>query len=193
MAKKKIDDDIYIVWVKTIIYALAMIVLLSLVIGAPKKVFSDDLAYRLATSMSMTEEDNLLLYDYKVYGTEERFNQGLIEDVEAIKNNFKERNEIVGIKIHGETESIEYKDDYIFITDPDTPELNIEYYLVKDMEFNDMNVPSRTFIMLFEDIARLINNVYLGLFIIIAFSIFTPLAIKVTRRVKYLVNIHRNI
>jgi len=196
MALKKIEEDIEIIWVKTIIYGLAILVLLVLVALAPKQVFSNDLGYRLATSMSIAEDENLLLYDYQVYGTEERFNQGLIEDVSEVKNDFKDRNEILAIKIYGEKETIVYYDDYLYMTDPDTPELNIEYYLVKDMEFNDMNVPSRTFIMLFDDIARLVNNVYLGLFIIIAFSIFTPLTVKLTRRVLYLIGYykkHRNI
>jgi hypothetical protein len=143
--------------------------------------------------MSIAEDENLLLYDYQVYGTEERFNQGLIEDVNEVKNDFKDRNEILAIKIYGEKETIVYHDDYLYMTDLDTPELNIEYYLVKDMEFNDMNVPSRTFIMLFDDIARLVNNVYLGLFIIIAFSIFIPFVIKETRYIVYLLKYHKNV
>jgi hypothetical protein len=187
MAKKKIDDDIQVVWVKTIIYGLIILLLITMVFIAPKQVFSDDLGYKLATSMSITQDENLLLYDYQVYGAEERFNEGLIEDVNDVKADFKERNEVLAIKIYGEKETIVFRDDYFYMTDPDTPELNIEYYLVKDMEFNDMNVPSRTFIMLFDDIARLVNNVYLGILMIVFLSIFIPFVIKETRYILYLV------
>jgi hypothetical protein len=193
MAKMKIDDDIQVVWVKTIIYGLIIILLITMVSLAPKQVFSDDLGYKLATSMSITQDDNLLLYDYQVYGTEERFNEGLIEDINDVKADFKERNEVLAIKIYGEKETIVFHDDYLYMTDPDTPELNIEYYLVKDMEFNEMNVPSRTFIMLFDDIARLVNNVYLGVLMIVFLSIFIPFVIKETRYIVYLLKIHKNI
>ena len=133
---------------------------LSFIIVAPKKIFQENLPFQLATSMAITSEDNFILFDYKVYSNEERFNTGLITDFQETKQSFTDRSEIVAVKIYGETAFIEVREDYIFITSPDTPELNIEYYLVQSMMFDDIKIPCRTFIMLFTDISTLVNNIY---------------------------------
>ena len=186
MTSKNEDKLLEVLWTKSIIYLIITIFLITFVIIAPKKVFRDNMAFFLATSMAITTEDNLMLYDYKVYGSEERFNEGLIEDVEEVKLDFLERNEIVAVKIHGSNNMTDIRDDSVFITSTDTPELNIEYYLVKDMEFNDINLPCRTFIMLFQDISRLINTIYLAIFFVFSISIFIPISIKLARNISYL-------
>jgi hypothetical protein len=183
MSSKEDSKRLTLLWVKSMLYGLILVVILTLFITAPKKVFNESLSYRLATSMSIVESDNLLLYDYDVYATEERFNQGLIDDVDDVKADFKERFEVLAVQVYGYEAKVELRDDYIYITHPDTIELNIEYYLVKDLEFNDMSISNRTFIMLFNDISQLANHIYLAIIIIIALSFFTPFVFKFTRAV----------
>jgi len=190
MAKKSKDISLPVLWVKTILYSVIVLVTLLLVIVAPKDILDEDSTYEIATSMAILEDDNLLLYDYKVYGTEERFNQGMIEDVGQVKEDFRERHEIVAIKIYGERETYQIRDDDILITSPDTPELNIEFYLVKDLTYNDVNLPARTFMTLYQDISVLVNNIYLGILLVVYFSIFTPLTIKITRMIVMLKKIY---
>jgi hypothetical protein len=186
MSSKEDSNILQLLWVKSILYGLILLVVLTLFITAPKKVFTEALSYRLATSMSIVESENLLFYDYDVYATEERFNQGLIDDVNEVKTDFKERFEVLAVQVYGDEEKVELRDDYIFITNPDTIELNIEYYLVKDLEFNDMSISNRTFIMLFNDISQIVNHIYLAIIIIVGLSFFTPFAFKFTRNLVYL-------
>jgi hypothetical protein len=187
MAKNKNEDLLSeVLWVKAILYSLTILIVIVVAIVVPKKVFDDGRAYQLATSMAAITDDGILLYDYKVYGNETRFNDGLIYDVEEAILAFKERNEVLAVKIYGENNSVEINDDYIFIISPETPELNIEYYLVKDIEINDIKIPCRTFIMLFEDISKIVNIVYLSLFLIISICIFTSVSIKLTRSISFL-------
>ena len=183
MSLKDKDDNITVLLAKIIANSSIIFLCLLFVILAPKVVFSKDLPYTLATSMAITSDENMLLYDYKVYSTDERFNNGLIQDIEKVKSSFRDRNEVVAVKIYGTTSTLEVKEDYIFMTSPDTPELNIEYYLVKDMSFSGTNIPCRTFIMLFKDISTLINTVYLAIFLIVSISIIAPTSIKLIRNI----------
>lgn len=182
MMKAKYEEELTeVLWVKTIIYSVIILILISILLFTPKKVFDEDMPFQLATSMAITSDDNLLLYDYDVYGTIERFNEGLIVDVEETKLAFKERNEILVVKVPGDIERTEVKDDYIYITSKDVPELNIEYYLVKDMTVNGISIQCRTFIMLFQDISQLTNSIYFALYFVFIISVFTPTATKLTR------------
>ena len=183
MSKRKRELSIAELWVKTIIYGLILLLILILFSLAPKEVLDEDASYELATSMSIIEDDNLLLYDYKVFGTENRFNQGLVDDVNEVKADFKERNEILAVMVYGQRETFVFKDDYIYITNPQTPELNIEFYLVKDLEINEVNLPARTFIKLYDDVSQAANNIYFALLLIVSFSFFTPFGLKFTRLV----------
>jgi hypothetical protein len=176
-------DDIVVIWTKIILYGVFLIVCATIFIFAPKKIIDDDFAFTIATSLAITDESNLLLYDYKVYATEERFINGLQTDVIETINAFHERNEIVAIKIRGEINKIEVKEDYIMIVDLDTPELNIEYYLVKDMRFDDINIPCRTFIMLVKELETTVNHIYLSIFGLILLLIMIPVTIKLTQNI----------
>lgn len=188
MRIKDKDEPIEVLWVKTAVYSLSLLLLLIFVIFAPKEIFNSQKSNTLAVSMALTGDDSLILYDYKVYSNETRFASGLIDDVAEEKQAFLTRNEVLAVKIYGETNKIEIREDLIFITSPETPELNIEYYLVQYMEVANINVPCRTFILLFEDVSRLINNIYIAIIAIISMSIFIPTSIKLTRTVVTLIN-----
>jgi hypothetical protein len=140
--------------------------------------------------MAITDDMNLLLYDYDVYATDVRFREGLIKDVDEVKLSFNNRSEVLAIKVFGENKKIEIRNDYIYIIDPNTPELNIEYYLVKDMQFNDINLPCRTFIILLSEIALIVNTIYLIIYAIISISIVAPFSIKLIRLIPYLKRIN---
>ncbi|MGE4571294.1 MAG: hypothetical protein AB7E09_00970 [Candidatus Izemoplasmatales bacterium] len=191
MARKKQEASIEVIWLKTIIYGLILLLIIVLFSIAPKRVFYETSSYELATSSIILEEDNLLLYDYKVYGTDQRFQRALSEDVEIVKQDFLDRNEIMAVKIYGEISTVKIYDNYVFLTDPETPTLNIEYYIVKDLEINNIQLSIRSFIMLFEDISILINGVYLGLLLIISISFLLPFSVKLTRNISFIVQRNR--
>lgn len=171
-------EDIPVLVTKVILLGLVILTCLILFIVAPKRIISNDLPFKMATSLAITDESNMLLFDYKVYATEERFNEGMLDDVEEMKLAFRERSEIMAIKIYGENESIQIKDDYVFIVDQDTPELNIEYYLIKDMIFDEMSFPVRTFIILVNDLKPVVNHIYLALISLVTLLILTPTTVK---------------
>ena len=174
----KQNQSLEILWVKLVLQLISLAALLITIIILPKTVFDTQTAFSLATSMAVINEDSLLLYDYEVYATEARFNQALIEDFEKVQDSFKERSEIVAIQIYGDIYRINLREDYIFITNQEVPELNIEYYLVRNLEFDGITFPIRTFVILFEDIASLINTIYIVVFIVISLAIFSRLTIK---------------
>lgn len=191
MSDKK-HISLEILWIRIIAAILILLIILAFSIFAPKRIFSVDKSTELAISMAVTSTESLLFYDYDVYGTEERFNDGLIQDIDIVESLFKERDEVLAVKIYGETDSMEIRNDYIFITSPDTPLLNIEYYLVQYMEFNDINIPCRTFIILFTDISRVINTVYIALYTIVTMSILIPTSISLTKNSKNLLAYYKS-
>jgi len=139
----------------------------------PKVVFEDELPYQVATSMAIIEEDNLLLYDYKAYSTDTRFQNGLIEDLAIQKAKFLDRNEIMLVKIPGDSK-VEFFNDYVLVHSQEVPELNIEYYLVQNISIADISVPARTLVMLFQDVIAVVNNVYFIFLTILFFLLFLP-------------------
>lgn len=180
MKTKEENPRIEMLWVKLITRLISLITLLIMAIVLPKTVFNAQTPFRIANSMAVVDENSLLFYDYQVYATEARFNQGLVEDFEEVINSFKSRSEIVAIQVNGDQYSLEYRDDYIFITNPEVPDLNLEYYLVRNLEFDGISLPIRTFIILFNDIASLVNTIYIVTFIIVSLSIFSRLVVKST-------------
>jgi hypothetical protein len=185
-------DDLEVIWTKIAVYSLIILVSLITFILAPKKVFVDDQVYSLATSMAVTSDTNFLLYDYEVYSTVERFEEGLIEDVDVVKQAFKERNEIVAVKIYSDENKIEFREDYIFIYSTQVPELNIEYHLVKDLNVADINIPIRTFIMLFNDLSAVVNNIYFVGLLVLTFVIIGPVSFSLTRNIVIVVKYKNN-
>ena len=174
-------DHVVVIWTKIIVYTILLFICIMIFILAPKKVIDDDFPYEIATSLAILEDSNYLLYDYKVYATEARFLEGLEIDTMDTKESFRERNEIMAIKIYGDNDKTEIKGDYLLITSQDTPELNIEYYLVKDLSFDGTNIPNRTFIMLIKEFMPIINYIYLSLMGLILLCISIPTTIKLVK------------
>jgi len=178
MKRKENNFPTEILYVKLITLIISLIALIITVILLPKTVFEAQMPFQLATSMAVVDENSLLSYDYQVYATEERFSKGLVEDFENVLDNFKSRSEIVAIQINGDSYKVEFRDDYIFISNPEVPELNIDYYVVRNLEFDGITLPIRTFIILFEDISTLVNTIYIVIFLITSITLFSKLSIK---------------
>lgn len=183
MKKKDENHPIEIIWVKFITQLISLVVLIIMIIFLPKTVFDPPTPFRLATSMAVIDEDSLLLYDYQVYATENRFNQGLTDDLKTVHESFKSRSELLAVQVSGDEYRVEYREDYIFIINPDILELNIEYYVVRNLEFDGTTIPVRTFIILFNDVARLINTMYRVIFAIVSLLFLSRLAVKTTTNI----------
>jgi hypothetical protein len=181
MKNKDGNLPIEVITIKLITLLISLITLIIMVIVLPKTVFDGKTSFRLATSMAVIDDRSLLFYDYQVYATESRFNQALVEDFEKVLDDFKSRSEIVALQIYGDNYRVDFLEDYVLIINPEVPELNIEYYVVRNLEFDGIIIPTRTFIILFEDIASLVNTIYITMFVITSLSIFTRLMIKSTK------------
>lgn len=170
-----------VLWTKIILYTIIISISFVLIVLLPKKVFDKSTPYEIATSIAIIESNNLLLYDYEVYSTDERFQLGLIDDVAIVVDEFKTRNELLVVKINDSTSNVEIKEDHLIITDPSIPHLNIEYHLVRDVNISEIRIPARTFISLANDIITLINNLYLILFFLLFVTILTPISVKLSK------------
>ena len=102
-----------------------------------------NVVYRLLTPYLGTQEDNLVFFDYYVYGTERRFNEGLEKDIPKAKELLKLNNEGVVIKIEGEDDILS-RGDYLLIRDHNVPEFNIEVYVAKNIFYRNMSIPFPT-------------------------------------------------
>lgn len=127
---------------------------------APKPVFPDGTAYSMAAGMALRDDEDLVFLEYKVYASEERFAIGLDKDVATHKASFVSRNEIMVIKIHGEKGS-SFASDYWTLSSPETPELNIEYYIAQNLSVSGTSISCRTAIMALDDLFRAVNAIYL--------------------------------
>lgn len=152
-----------------VVYLITSVILISILVWSPKQILEYQDGIEIAYSLSNVNSENLLFYDYKVYPTQDRFEKGLNEDVLKQLNEFKDRNEFMVIKINGTVDKTYLNDEYLIIESDEVPELNIEYYLLRDLEIQQIRLPNRTFLVLFEDISNIINAIYLGLFILFAF------------------------
>jgi len=188
-SNKHENDPSAVIWTKLGVSILILLTCVTSFFFIPLRVFDSNTPHILATSLAITSEDNMLLYDYKVYSTQARFEMGLVEDVNKVVSTFKERNEVLAVAIFGETQFYETRDDYLLIQSPDVPELNIEYRLVKNLAILETSLPCRTFIMLLQDIIKVINTIYLITLIMCAFLVIAPASIKIS---KYVIIIAKN-
>ena len=161
-----------------LIYFVTTILLFLILVFSPKQILEYQDGIEIAYSLSSLNDENILFYDYKVYPTQDRFEKGLNEDVLKQLKDFKDRNEFMVIKINGTVNKTYLNDEYLIIESDEVPELNIEYYLLRDFEIQEIRLPNRTFLILFEDISNIINAIYLGLFILFAFLTLPSSLIK---------------
>lgn len=183
---KQAETDKRVLLTKAIAFGVVAATLLGGFIATPKSLFKDDSAYTLAVGTASLSDDNLLLHSYKVYPTDEKFKDGLVTDVNKTLAAFKERNEVMVVKIPG-IKNVSYETDYILVQDPTTPDLNIEYYLASNMEIVNTSVSCRTAVSLIQSIMNKINILYLVLIILLYvgfFSLFSYKCLKYVFRYK---------
>jgi hypothetical protein len=171
--KKKINYFI----IKLTIVSVTLLTTMVTFLAIPKTIFSSNAHYEMTTPMAILDQSNLLLYKYKVYSDETRFNTGLMIDLEAERLQFASRNELMVVKIPGEFK-IEFQSDYILMVEPEIPELNIEYYLVKNIQIDETSIPARTAILLLRNVFQTINTIYLTTILIVFFLLFVPQTIQ---------------
>lgn len=174
--KKKVNYFI----IKLTIVSVTLLTTIITFLAIPKTIFSSNAHYEMTTPMAILDQSNLLLYKYKVYVDETRFNTGLIVDIEAERLQFSSRNELMLVKIPGEFR-VEFKSDYILMVEPDIPELNIEYYLVKNILIDSTSIPARTAILLLKDVFQTINTFYIVIILIIFFLLLVPQSIQISK------------
>ena len=179
-------------WVRFGFLILSLIAYLVFLVMSPKVIIPSERTYQIATSQARIDSESLLLYDYFVFATENRFIASLENDFPIILEDFKERGELVAVQIPGDRYTVEVNDDYLLITNPQTPELNIEYYLVRDMQIADINIPIRTFNLLFSDLIELINSIYLGIYVVIMLLILGSLSTKLTINVLSIKSLYKS-
>ena len=158
----------------------------------PKCLLSREELYSISVSMANVVDDELVLYDYKVYGTSSRFELGIEEDVSEVFAKFKEHDEALAVRIHGDNKNVEYNGLYWIITDPETIELNIEYYIIPNLKFGNNILPIRTIVGAGTNIMNKINTVYLCLIISIYAISIVPPSIGVIKRIVYLTSKNNN-
>jgi hypothetical protein len=174
--KKKVNFLI----VKLTIVSVTLLTTLITFVAIPKTFFPHAANYEMITPMAILDQSNLLLYKYKVYADETRFNIGLTLDVEVERLQFASRNELMVVKIPGEFK-IEFQSAYILMVEPEIPELNIEYYLVKNIKIDTISIPARTGILLLRNIFQTINTIYLVSILIILFLLLVPQSIQISK------------
>ena len=193
------NDSKELLILKAVISSIIILFCIFFFIFAPKRIFEKNDSFEFATSMVLLNDENFLLYDYEVYSNLSRFEQGLIDDIAEVNQAFKERSELMAVKVYGEEDSIEIRSDYVYIVSTETPELNIEYYIIRDLRVADVSMPCRTFIMLFDDLSTLVNNIYLVVLLIITLAFLFPSTIRLTKLViwikdqKKTVNNHKEV
>ncbi len=122
------------------------------------------LSYMVLTRFISLEDENVVLYDYYVYATDRRFAEGLEKDVNKAVVDLQKRGEGIVVKIKGDSKVVKH-DNYILVYNERVPEMNIEIYIAKNVEFSFASLPFRTLENLFEDILSiLIIFIYLVLF-----------------------------
>lgn len=174
-------DFLEILKIKLAASIILITIVFSTLFVVPTHVFSEDIASDLAMSLAVRTEENMILYSYKVYSTQERFENGLKEDVGDVLKVFKERNEVLAVAINGQSLSITVDEEFIFVTSPDVPQLNIEYRLVKDLKIENTTLTIRTFIGFLKELFFLINAIFYTLYIIIFFLITILALVKTVR------------
>ena len=187
----KIEDKPIII-AKLVIYAVLIVLIIIMYVLLPKELIKYDDIYEFATATANVNEEEIVLYDYKVYSTNSRYEAGLENDVLEVLNKFKERGEALAIRVRGETKKIEYKDSYWIIYDPDAIELNIEYYIIPNFKVGNNVLPIRSAVGLVNNLTKKITIIYLCVFTIIFASCLVPPTIGVTKRVVYLIKNKKN-
>lgn len=127
-----------------------------------------DAVFRFAVSHVNVNVENLVLYKYQVYGTENSFNKNSGVFIEEEKNLLKSKDEFIVVKTRGEY-AIEYKSDYIFISEETVPDLKVEIYIAKNIDFGNNSLPCKTIIILLQKALKIIILILYGIILLLCF------------------------
>ena len=162
------------------------------IIVAPKEILSEPQLYSTTVSMAETNEDNFILFDYKVYGTQERLNRGLEAELPSYIAKFKANDDVLVVKLPAESFSAETFAEYVLVHSPNVPELNIEYCVAKNVNAFGSSLPTRSFIKVARDLLGKAKVLYLCAISLIAFLLFLPCGIFGTKALLRLIQSYRN-
>ena len=166
---------------KLILYIIFVIASLTCFIVLPKSLLTYDELYFTANSLADIDEEVLVLYDYKVYSTDSKFEIGLEEDVPKYFEEFKSNGNVLLVKIHGDKKTLENKGDYWIMHDDEAIELNIEYYIVPNVKFDDYVLPTKTVIKFIENMSKKVNLIYLVSITLLLIAINIPSTIGIVK------------
>ncbi|MBQ9276483.1 MAG: hypothetical protein IJ226_02710 [Clostridia bacterium] len=114
------------------------------------------MAYCILTPFIDTDNENTVLYDYYVYATDRRFNEGLKKDIVKAVDDLQQRNEGIVVKVKGADKVIN-KNNFIIVYSEEIPDKNIEIYIAKNLEFTFASLPFRTAEMFLENAIYLLT------------------------------------
>lgn len=117
-----------------------------------------ELSYKTIVYFVNTDDANLFLYDYKVYGHQNVFDKKYADYVKKEKNYLKSKNEIAVVKIRGKNNKT-VKWDYVLLSDENVPELNVEIYLAKNADFDNNSLPCKTVLVFLTDLLNTVIKV----------------------------------
>ncbi len=117
----------------------------------PHRYAASELSQVIAARFVNTEDQKLVFFDYKAYGTKRVFNDKKNSYIAEKKDYLKSKNEIAVVKITGE-HKIVVQWDYVVIYDESVPELNVEIYIAKNLDFYEYSVPCKTVLLFLSEI-----------------------------------------
>ena len=152
----------------------------------PKELITKDQTYTFVASVADVENSSILL-DYQVFGSQKRFEEALntnpTEKLEELKGN----GEVLMVKVYGESYVKEFKNGYWYVEDPNAIELNIEYYIVKNLSVANTSLPVHTLYELINDILVKVNKVGTTVVSLVSFVVCLPFAISISKQVYYVI------
>lgn len=114
-----------------------------------------EMVYRLCANHVNTESKNLVLLDYKVFDTENKFNEKALDYAESKVKFLKSKGEFAVVKVKGEYD-IKDKGYYLLITEDDVPNLNVRIYIAKNIDIGNNSLPAVTVSTLLHEILEVV-------------------------------------
>lgn len=188
--KNKKENNIISAFTRIVVYFLFVS---SIVLGfcfMPKQIITRDQVYTSCAALGDIENSAVLL-DYQVFGSKKRFLEALetkpLEKLSELKNEGK----ILMVKVYGGEYKEIFENDYWYVEDPNTIELNIEYYIVGNIVFNNSSIPCHTVYELANELLMEINEIFLIIASIISFGICIPFVVSISKNVYYFVILYK--
>lgn len=177
------DGHIVLIWAQLVSRLLFLLMFILLFAFAPKKVFAKEFPYKLATSAVKLDDDNFMLFENYPAISEYSYNRDKEKTIHEIVLSFKEKNNIVAVRVYGANYKIEIKDDYIYIESPDVEALNIEAHYIYNIVLAGYAIPPKTLIILLKDLTKLINSIYLFIILVVFASLVLTFSYKLIKSI----------